>query len=174
MSNYQCLRHSLMLYIGYIHIVLLFFFVQQVFSPTKKDENARSDKSKPINSSRRYESSFSSTFVHGLDGRGGGGASLKSSCHCMHVCMQSSSIDKAIHKYNDCKKRQILSHGKAITIESSIKMTIHFLGICQADDATEGVDEHSSRLQPSINSHAPFTYFLHVQLLWYRCITPDG
>ena len=29
------------------------------------------------------------------------------------------------------------------------------------DDATEGVAEHSSRLQPSINLHAPVTAFLH-------------
>ena len=34
------------------------------------------------------------------------------------------------------------------------------------DDATEGVAEHSSRLQPSINLHAPVTAF-NVQLLWY-------
>ena len=28
------------------------------------------------------------------------------------------------------------------------------------DDATEGVAEHSSRLQPSINLHAPVTAFM--------------
>ena len=28
------------------------------------------------------------------------------------------------------------------------------------DDTTEGVTEHSSRLQPSINSHAPVTAFM--------------
>ena len=29
-----------------------------------------------------------------------------------------------------------------------------------SDDATEGVAEHSSRLQPSINLHAPVTAFM--------------
>ena len=37
------------------------------------------------------------------------------------------------------------------------------------DNVTEGVAEHSSRLQPSINLHAPVPiYSLYVQLLWYR------
>ena len=33
-------------------------------------------------------------------------------------------------------------------------------------DTTEGVAEHSSKLQPSINLHTP-SYSLYVQLLWY-------
>ena len=36
------------------------------------------------------------------------------------------------------------------------------------DDATEGVAEHSSRLQPSINLHAPVTALMFiVQLVCY-------
>ena len=41
------------------------------------------------------------------------------------------------------------------------------------DDATEGVAEHSSRLQPSINLHAPVTAF-SPQLLWYPMYYPEG
>ena len=41
------------------------------------------------------------------------------------------------------------------------------------DDATEGVAEHSSKLQPSINLHAPVTA-LYVQLLWYPMYYPGG
>ena len=42
---------------------------------------------------------------------------------------------------------------------------------CVLGNTFEGVTEHSSRLQPLINLHAPVTYSLHVQLLWYRCTT---
>ena len=34
-------------------------------------------------------------------------------------------------------------------------------------DTTEIVAEHSTRLQPSINLHAPVTAFMLIQLLWY-------
>ena len=39
-------------------------------------------------------------------------------------------------------------------------------------DTTETVAEHSARLQPSINLHAPITYSLYVQLLWYPMYNP--
>ena len=42
------------------------------------------------------------------------------------------------------------------------------------DDATEGVVEHSSRLQPSINLHAPVYRAFYVQLLWYPMYYPEG
>ena len=41
------------------------------------------------------------------------------------------------------------------------------------DDATEGVVEHSSRLQPSINLHAPVTAFM-LQVIWYTMYYPEG
>ena len=41
------------------------------------------------------------------------------------------------------------------------------------DDANEGVAEHRSRMQPSINLHAPVTAF-YVQLLWYPIYYPGG
>ena len=40
-------------------------------------------------------------------------------------------------------------------------------------DSTETVVEHSARLQPSINLHAPITAF-YVQLLWYPMYYPGG
>ena len=40
-------------------------------------------------------------------------------------------------------------------------------------DTTETVAEHSTRLQPSINLHAPVTAF-DVQLLWYPMYYPGG
>ena len=41
------------------------------------------------------------------------------------------------------------------------------------DDATEGVAEHSSRLQPSINLHAPVTAFMF-SCSGTQCTTPKG
>ena len=41
------------------------------------------------------------------------------------------------------------------------------------DDATEGVAEHSSRLQPSINVHAPVTAFMFSGS-GTQCTTPTG
>ena len=41
------------------------------------------------------------------------------------------------------------------------------------DDATEGVAEHSSRLQPSINLHAPVTAFMF-SCSGTQCTTPEG
>ena len=47
----------------------------------------------------------------------------------------------------------------AITIESC--NWIDFISVAyMLDDATEGVAEHSARLQPSINLHAPVTAFM--------------
>ena len=40
-------------------------------------------------------------------------------------------------------------------------------------DTTETVVQHSARLQPSINLHAPVTAF-YVQLLWYPMYYPGG
>ena len=40
-------------------------------------------------------------------------------------------------------------------------------------DTTETVVEHSAKLQPSINLHAPVTAF-YVQLLWYPMYYPGG
>ena len=42
------------------------------------------------------------------------------------------------------------------------------------DDATEGVAEQLLRLQPPIDLHAPVTYSLYVQLLWYSMCYPEG
>ena len=42
------------------------------------------------------------------------------------------------------------------------------------DDTTEPVAEHSARLQPSVNLHAPVTAFMFtVQLLWYPMYYPE-
>ena len=41
------------------------------------------------------------------------------------------------------------------------------------DDTTEGVAEHSSRLQPSINLHAPITAFCLAALV-PNDTTPEG
>ena len=42
------------------------------------------------------------------------------------------------------------------------------------DDATEGVAEHSSRLQPSINLHAPVTAFIELNQSTRRSIDDVG
>ena len=42
------------------------------------------------------------------------------------------------------------------------------------DDVTEGVAEHSSRLQVCNHQFACPSYSLHVQLLWYLCTTAEG
>ena len=50
----------------------------------------------------------------------------------------------------------ILSHGQTITIKScTVELTLSPWHM--PDDAIEGVDKHSSRLQPSNNLHAPVT-----------------
>ena len=67
----------------------------------------------------------------------------------------------------------MLSYGKAITIHYShaVELTLFLLHI--PDDATEGVAEHSSRLQPTINLHAPVTAFM-LSCSGTQCTIPEG
>ena len=71
-----------------------------------------------------------------------------------------------------CKKMwRILSFGWTLRESNAIELTL-FMWHTPAD-TTEAVAEHSARLQPSINLHAPVTAFM-ISCSGTQCTTPEG